>query len=169
MIATVVFDLTVAILIGVAMSVVIFVYNVSKLQITVSGIDCTKLKTDAGVALTDYENTVVVYLTGPLYFGSAGRLERKMADFSNKSNVIFSMRGVPFADLTGVQMLSELCARLKSQNSEVYFTGVQPKVTEMLVRHGVADVVGQNNILWSTDIALKDIAAKKTEKTVCGW
>ena len=66
MVATVAFDLTLAILIGVVLSLALFVVNVSNMQITISEVDGSKL--EEGAYYPEYEHTQVVYLTGPLYF-----------------------------------------------------------------------------------------------------
>ena len=67
MAATVVFDLTKAILIGVIFSLIIFVVNVSDMQVTVADVDPEKL--GEGMDNERLRFTKVVYITGPLYFG----------------------------------------------------------------------------------------------------
>jgi Sulfate permease and related transporters (MFS superfamily) len=158
MAATVVFDLTIAILIGVVLSLALFVVNISKMQITVSEVDGSKLQD--GVYYPGYKHTRVVYLAGPLYFGTANQLAAKFSDSSNKSEIIFSMRGVPFTDLTGVQILLELCEKLKTEQTEIYFTSVQPKVMENFYRYNAVDIIGEDKFFWSADQALKEIANK---------
>lgn len=162
MIATVVFDLTVAILIGIALSLVLFVINISNINISISEVDGTKL--GEGIYCRDYEHTRVAYLAGPLYFGTANQLAAKVAEASGCGAIVFSMRGVSFADLTGVQMLSELCEKLRSEQTEVYFAGVQPKVMDTFKRQELVENIGEDKFFWSADLALKEIASKSDKK-----
>lgn len=154
MFATVVFDLTVAILIGVVFSVLMFIVKVSDMQITVADVDPDKLADN--ITLTEaHKNTSVVYIAGPLYFGTSNKLEEKLSDLDRKEVIIFSMRGVPLADISGIQVLDRLVSQLSRDNVSVYFTCVQPAVMEMFERLGMSDKVGAENFYWSTDKVLQ--------------
>ncbi len=157
MAATVVFDLTIAILIGVLFSVVMFVIKVSDMQINTSDINPDRLPEH----LQGFKDrkAVVVYVTGPLYFGTSNRLEEALAELSDKEIIIFSMRGVPFADASGVQAMQELVNALSENNVMVYFTAIQPPVMEMINRCGLSDDVGSDKFFWSTDKALEYICS----------
>ncbi|OGO92549.1 MAG: sulfate permease [Clostridiales bacterium GWF2_38_85] len=152
MIATVVFDLTIAIMIGIVFSVIIFIINISDVQVSIADVDKEKLC--GRKYCVHHEHTSVAYIVGPLYFGTANKLGDKLASASQKDILILSLRGVPFADLSGVQALEELCKKLKAENTEVYFAGVQPKVMEMFRRCNIVDEVGEQNFFWSADKAL---------------
>ena len=67
MAATVIFDLTVAIIIGILFSVIMFVLKVSDMTVNVADVDPAKID----IADKDGKlcGTKVVYVTGPLYFG----------------------------------------------------------------------------------------------------
>lgn len=157
MTATIIFDLTIAILIGVLFSIVVFVLKVSDMQVNVSDVDSSKLG-DSNTNSEKYSRTSVVYITGPLYFGTASRLEEKLSSLAEKDTVILSMRGVPFADLSGTLALQELCLRLSNQNVAVYFTCVQPKVMEMFDRCGIKEHFGIERFYWSTDKLLNSFS-----------
>ncbi|MDF2840763.1 MAG: Sulfate permease and related transporter superfamily, partial [Clostridia bacterium] len=135
MASTVIFDLTIAIIIGVFFSIVMFVIKVSDMQISVSDIDPNKLQ-DKTQYHDNHKRTCVIYITGPLYFGTANKLEEKLSAFGEKDLLIFSMRGVPLADVSGVKVLEDLCVRLTQQNKAVFFTCLQPAVMEMFERCG---------------------------------
>lgn len=157
MAATVIFDLTIAIMIGVLFSLVMFVVKISDMQITTSDVDPKKLPDDTEYT-EKHKRTCVVYLSGPLYFGTAGKLREKLPDTSKKDILIFSMRGVTLADVSGVEALNELCASLSEKNVSVYFTCVQPAVMEMFDRCGMSDTVGEEKFFWSTDKVLDKIS-----------
>ncbi|MGN0585804.1 MAG: sodium-independent anion transporter, partial [Oscillospiraceae bacterium] len=79
-------------------------------------------------------------------------------DLHEKQIIIFSMRGVPYADASGVQTLQELVAALSEKNIVVYFTAVQPPVMEMFDRCGLSGDIGADSFFWSTDKALDKLA-----------
>ncbi|MDF2530541.1 MAG: Sulfate permease and related transporter superfamily [Clostridia bacterium] len=157
MAATVIFDLTIAIIIGVFFSIVMFVIKVSDMQINVSDIDPNKLQ-DKTQYSDHHKRTCVIYITGPLYFGTANKLEEKLSSFAEKDVLIFSMRGVPLADISGVKVLEDLCLRLSQQNKAVYFTCIQPAVMEMFERCGMKEYIGEDKFFWSTDKVLSKLS-----------
>lgn len=164
MAATVVFDLTIAILAGVGFSIIAFVVNISKIEISVSKVESSRLTGNA--ADINHEDTCVAYITGPLYFGSAGRLEQQLAACGEKRNVILSMRGVPLADISGVNALQELFLKLEHEGTHVYFACVHPAVFEMFERCGFTDFAPASCFFWSTDKALAAIARAESGTTV---
>ncbi len=157
MAATVIFDLTIAILVGVLFSVIMFVLKVSDMQVNVADVDASKLGIEDNEC---FKNTKVVYITGPLYFGTSNKLSEKLHKLEKEksANIIFSMRGVPVADISGVQALMELCEGLTNQGDEIYFSCVQPQVDEMLTRCGLVEKYGKERFFWSTDKALLMLA-----------
>ena len=157
MVATVIFDLTIAILVGVLFSVIMFVLKVSDMQVNIAGVDASKVGIEDNEC---FKNTKVVYITGPLYFGTSNKLSEKLHKLEKEksANIIFSMRGVPVADISGVQALMELCEGLTQQGDEIYFSCVQPQVDEMLTRCGLVEKYGKERFFWSTDKALVKLA-----------
>ncbi len=150
MAATVIFDLTIAILIGVAFSIVMFVVKVSDMQVSVSEVDTTKLD-EEHVDPEKLKFTSVVYISGPLYFGTCNKLEEKIEALNENYIVIFSMRGVTIADISGVEALRDYCEKLISEGRMVYFSCVQSNVMDMMERCGFKDRFKYEMFFWSTD------------------
>lgn len=157
MIATVVFDLTIAIVIGVAFSIIMFVVKVSDMQVTVAEVDPQRLD-DPEIDPEKLKYTCVVYISGPLYFGTCAKLEEKISALGENYNVIFSMRGVTVADISGVEALHEYCERLISNGIMVYFSCVQPPVMSMIERCGLKERFHDDMFFWSTDTAFRYIS-----------
>ena len=158
MAATVVFDLTKAILIGVVFSLIMFVVKVSDMQVTVADVDPEKLDMD-NVDPEKLKFTSVVYITGPLYFGTCAKLEDKVSSLGDSYNIIFSMRGVTVADISGIEALHEYCERLILQGRMVYFSCVQPSVMDLFERTGLKeDRFKHNMFFWSTDKVFEHIS-----------
>lgn len=156
MLSTVLFDLTTAIIIGVAISVIAFVYKVSDVQVNISDVIPSKLTGEQGEE--SFADIGVVYVTGPLYFGSVRKLEDALNCVAHKKRLIFSMRGVTLADLSGVRALQEICARLSREGCDISFSCLQPSVRQMFDVCGLTGAVGEDHMYWSTDLALKTAA-----------
>lgn len=157
MVCTVVFDLTVAIIVGVAFSFLLFVVKSSKIEINVSKIENSKLKnSDADVEGT-HGDGAVVYVTGSIFFGNIAALTETVENLEDYKEIIFSLRGVSAIDTSGAQSLYEICHNLKESDVKVCFCGVQKSVKEMMTRAGIIDLMGEENFYWSVDKALLDI------------
>ena len=83
------------------------------------------------------------------------------------------MRGVSLIDTTGVQMLAEISSSLRKKGTKVLFTGVQPKVKQMMSRGGLVEQVGEKYFFW--DVAqsivaienhMLEVAQKKSEMAI---
>jgi len=160
MLSTVVFDLTVAIIIGVVFSVFAFVVNVADIAIDVSDLDEARLKTQ-GIDLTkDHGATKVVSLTGPVFFATVEKLEAALSDISDVSLIIFSLRGVPTMDVSGAEKLGELMEVYEKKNIHVVVSGVQPKVRAMLDRCDLTESIGADNFYDSFNDAASAVARK---------
>ncbi len=157
MTATVIFDLTAAIIIGVAFSIIMFVVKVSDMQVTVAEVDPHRLD-DPEIDPKKLKYTCVVYISGPLYFGTCAKLEEKISALGENYNVIFSMRGVTVADISGVEALHEYCERLIASGIMVYFSCVQPPVMSMIERCGLKERFHDDMFFWSTDTAFRYIS-----------
>lgn len=157
MAATVIFDLTVAIIIGVVFSIVMFIVKVSDMQVTVAEIDTEKLD-EKHVDPEKLKYTCVVYISGPLYFGTCSKLEDKITALGENYNIIFSMRGVTIADISGIEALRDYCEKTISQGKMVYFSCVQNDVMTMMERCGFKDRFKYDMYFWSTDKVFEHIS-----------
>lgn len=170
MVCTVLFDLTTAILVGVLFSVILFVVRIADIEINLSDIDVDKLIANGIDVQYHHRRTKVIYLSGPIFFATTDKLSQEMENLDNLHYMILSMRGVPLIDTTGVQMLAEMSASLRTQGTKVLFAGVQPKVKEMMARSGLVDQVGENYFFWGVEqsiVAIEEhmleVAAQKEE------
>lgn len=154
MIATVVFDLTIAIVIGVVAAMLIFVLKSCELKIALSDIDEKKL---GNTAESIHHNIKMVYLTGPLFFGTQEQLTKALQDVGKLKGIIFSMRGVPSIDDSAINELDELLQEFRAQGTAVLFCGVQPQVLHTMERAGFTEKVGQDCFLWDAVTAIQKL------------
>ena len=162
MIATVVFDLTIAIVAGVVAAMLIFILKSSKLEVAVSGVDTDKLA-DKGVS-GDHTRTRVIYISGPLFFGTQDVLTNKINELKHTSSIVLSMRGVPNIDDSAINELDSIYGELKQKNKNIVFCGVCKTVMGKLEQAGFVEKIGKNNFYWDAVEALKGIEKKDTAK-----
>ena len=153
--ATVVLDLTQAIVIGVGASIILILFKLTDIDITVSDIEKDRLE-EIGINLPKVSGKVrVAYLTGAIFFSVVDKLVKKLSEQEGVTEgLILSMRGVPVIDLSGIQALIELVEELESHGTEVYLTSVQPKVLEEMRKGGLVDMIGEEYIFQSAEQAI---------------
>lgn len=154
MIATVVLDLTQAIIIGVAFSSFLIIVKLTDIDISVSEIDKDRLE-EVGVHLPKISNKVrIAYLTGTIFFAVVDKLVKQLRKQDSAEALILSMRGVPMIDLSGIEAMIDLVRELEANGTEVYLTSVQPKVLEEMRRGGLIDLIGEEYVFQSAEQAI---------------
>lgn len=159
MVSTVVFDLTVAIVIGVVAAMIVFVVKSSELRVTSSDIDEAKLK--GKVRSGHHEEFKVVYVSGPLFFGTQEKLINQLEALCGNPQVILSMRGVPTADDISLSELERLYNTLLEKGTQISFTGVQTAVSEMMDRAGFRERIGEEHFYWDAVAAIKALEVRE--------
>ena len=159
MIATVALDLTQAILIGIAISALIYIrQSAGSAGVTDEAVDPERLRQIGQRAAGDrVSSTHIYYLTGPLFFGSVHPVLEAFETAREYRAIVISMRGVPLIDAMGSQALAQIVEEQHKRGGMVCFSGLQPAVREMFGRTGLLEQVGAENIFWSADQAIMAI------------
>jgi SulP family sulfate permease len=149
---TVIFDLTVAIEVGVLIACLLCMRrmaettDVSMINDEIDPNEGTDVQNNAEHLIIP-QGAEVYEINGPYFFGIANRFEEVMRDVENTPKVrIIRMRKVPFIDSTGVHNLSNLCKSCKQKGIQVVLSGVNEKVMKVLVNAGLDKELGNNNI-----------------------
>ncbi len=152
---TVIFDLTIAIEVGVVLAVVLFVRRVMQTThvnvFTGDSLAATEDSEKASMEDTDRlsipQGVEVYEIDGPFFFGLASRFEElERTKGGNVKVRIIRMRKVPFIDSTGVNNLRNLCERTSKRGVTVILSGVTDKVYNTLKKFGVDQEIGNENI-----------------------
>ena len=158
---TVVFDLTIAIEIGLLLSVVLFLKRTSEatsIKIFGSEID-PNIESDLELheeKLFVPEGVAVYEIDGPYFFGVANKFDEIMTRMSKPPRVrIIRMRRVPFIDSTGLHNLENLCIQSRRQGSIVILSGVTMQVRKTLLKAKFDDIIPEDHICSHINIALK--------------
>ena len=156
MLATVVFDLTTAIILGVIYSAVLYMAKSSHIRISFSDIDEGKVRAEGGTPAV-LRSSGVAYITGPLFFGAVDEFNHRMAAMPAYDHVILSMRGMPSVDVSGAQAMLELCQSLREQGKSVACCGMSEPVRTYFDRAGITELLGEESYFWSADQAIVDL------------
>jgi SulP family sulfate permease len=131
MVATIVFDLTVAILLGIGFSMILFIVRSAKLTVDISDPDRD------GDSHPDY---VVAYISGPVFFANLGGLFNKIEQaLGGCDTLILSFRGVPAVDTSGVEAILECIDELTEKGVKISICGMNDNVRKMLEKGGLRD------------------------------
>ncbi|MBD8040780.1 sulfate permease [Phocaeicola sp. Sa1CVN1] len=163
---TVIFDLTVAIEVGLVIACVSFMKRVmetTQISVITDEIDPNK-ESDVETHeehLVIPEGVEVYEINGPYFFGIATKFEEIMARLGDRPQIrIIRMRKVPFIDSTGIHNLTTLCEMSQKENIHIILSGVNPQVHAVLERSGFYTLLGKENICSNINEAL-DVARKE--------
>ncbi len=149
---TVIFDLTIAIEIGLLLAVVLFMRRV--MENTEIKVYSEQLDVAEGTDLTQHEvldvaNGVSVYeIDGPFFFGVATKFDELMRSaLADKPKVrIIRMRKVSFIDATGLHNLEILIRSSQNEGIHVVLSGVKDNVRASLEQAGIDKMIGADHI-----------------------
>lgn len=164
-ILTVVFDLVVAIEIGMVLACLLFIKRMSEETHVDSWTYVDDDTPDVDEHLRRLPLQIRVYeITGPLFFGAADAIEHIVVkDFT--TCLILRMRSVPALDSTALNALQNLTKVCESKGITLVFSHVNEQPMKVMVKSGFVDLVGKENfcpnIRAALDHAEKIIATAK--------
>ena len=158
---TIIFDLTIAIEVGLIIACVLFMKRVmetTKISVITNEIDPNS-ELDIAVHeehLSIPKGVEVYEINGPYFFGIATQFEEVMAQLGDRPAVrIIRMRKVPFIDSTGIHNLSNLCRMSQKEKTTIVLSGVNEKVHNVLRKSGFYELLGEENICPNINVALE--------------
>lgn len=150
---TVIFDLTIAIEIGLLLAVILFLRRVmenTQIKVYSEQLDVAEGTDSTRHEVLDVAPGVGVYeIDGPFFFGVATKFDEMMRSTLGSQTPIvriIRMRKVPFIDATAVHNLELLIKSSQGDGVHVVLSGVNPIVRQTLMKSGVADLVGDDHI-----------------------
>ncbi len=168
---TVIFDLTVAIEVGLVIACVLFMKRVmetTQISVITDEIDPNK-ESDLEVHeehLIIPKGVEVYEINGPYFFGIATKFEEVMAELGDRPKIrIIRMRKVPFIDSTGIHNLATLCRMSQKENIHIILSGVNEQVHTVLEKSGFYELLGKENICSNINEALEVATKEITELT----
>ena len=161
---TVIFDLTVAIEVGLICACLLFMRRMAEttdVKVISDEINPAEEESDFQLGnlehLTIPEGVEVYEINGPYFFGAGNKFEEIMGALGRGGRPkvrIIRMRKVPFVDSTGIHNLTNLCLMSQREGIQVVLSGVNEKVQAVLHKAKFDELVGNENICSHINIAL---------------
>ncbi|MGL4331728.1 MAG: SulP family inorganic anion transporter [Bacteroidales bacterium] len=170
---TVLFDLSIAIEVGLLLAVFLFMKRVqetSTISIATETIDPSEgTDLDIKEVLVIPKKVEVYEIDGPFFFGIANKFDEQMSVIGVKPKIrIIRMRHVPFIDATGLQNLQTLMRNSHKEHIKVLLSGVNDHVRSALEKSGFINEFGDeiifSNITDALDEATRLLPALETKQ-----
>lgn len=157
---TVIFDLTVAIQIGMILAVILFMRRMA--MVTNVGVITRELTDEEesydpnSINKREVPKSVEVFeVNGPFFFGAASTFKDAMHVIEEPPKVrIIRMRNVPAIDATGLHTLEEFYKDSKKQGTTIVLSGVHTQPLYAMTQAGLLDMFGEENVFGNIDDAL---------------
>ncbi len=149
---TVIFDLTIAIEIGLLLAIILFLRRVmenTQIRVYSEQLDVAEGTDSNTHEVLDVARGVEVYeIDGPFFFGIATKFDDLMRSTMGRKPLvrIIRMRKVPFIDATGLHNLETLIRSSQAEGIRIVLSGVNEKVHHTLDNASINDLVGSDNI-----------------------
>lgn len=152
---TVIFDLVVAIEIGMVLACLLFIKRMSEETHADSWVYTDDDTPDIDEHLQKLPLQIRVYeITGPLFFGAADTIEHIVVkDFTRC--LVLRMRGVPALDSTAMNALQNLVKTCESKGITLVFSHVNEQPMHVMEKAGFVELVGKENFQSNISAALK--------------
>ncbi len=151
---TVVFDLVVAILVGLSLACLLFMKRMADVS-TVKEWEYVEDSGDDQGRLKKVPSHVMVYeFTGPLFFGAADKIPHIERN-TGRNVLILRMRAVPAMDITALNSLRRLYEECRSKDIQVLFSHVNEQPMTVFQKSGLYDLVGEDSFVPNIDAALE--------------
>ncbi len=161
-----------AIIIGVLMSLSLYLSRTSKPQVRVR----TPNPNSSSRKFTDAENAPecqqirFVRIDGSLFFGATSHIRESLAaqDQENpkQKHIVIVAHGINFIDLAGAQYLAEEAQQRRAAGGGLYFIRVKDIVQEQLAESGALKIIGGINLFDSKTEAIREIY-ERIDRDVC--
>ena len=154
---TVIFDLVVAIAIGIVLASILFMKRMAD-ETHIYGWKYTADETtdeDHIELKTVPKNTLVYEISGPMFFGVSNKMLKVLLDIEGKNAVILRMRGVPALDATALSCLEEIYTKMKKKNVTLILSHVNEQPMSVMQKAGFDVKIGAENFCQHIDDALK--------------
>lgn len=156
-ILTVVFDLVVAIEIGMVLAVFLFMKRMADTSEVKAWIYKEELDENEISEHTDLKyvpkNTMVYEISGPMFFAAANDY-LDFADKKNKKVLIIRMRNVPAMDISGLETLEQIYTQCQKKGITLLLSHVNEQPMNVLKKGEFIEKIGLDNICVNIDAAL---------------
>lgn len=154
---TIVFDLVVAICVGLVLSTLMFMKRMSDETNTYGWKEIDEADDADNIGLKVVPEGVTVFeITGPIFFGAATKfLDSLSSADKQKKVVVLRMRSVPAIDATGIHAFESLIERFEKKGKRLVISHANEQPLKVMKKSGIYKKIGKENFCPNIDAALK--------------
>lgn len=152
---TVIFDLVVAIVVGIILATILFMKRMSD-ETNVRGWTVVDDASDPdSIRLKSVPADTMVYeITGPIFFGASDKVSEIFAT-ADKKVIILRMRSVPAIDATGVHSFETILKTCRRKGITLIISHANEQPMKVFEKSGMAAEIGAENFCPNIDAALE--------------
>jgi len=171
-VATLLLPVQNAVLLGVVLSIIAYVYRSSLdgrvVQIVFTA-DGRSLQEQSAPESVPSNAITILNIYGSVFYASAEVIRQLFPDpaTANRSVVILGLRGRSELGSTFLKVLERYANELQAHNSQLMLMGVTPDVLQQLVKTGMIASLGESNIFLETDILGESLS--RSHKAAQSW
>jgi len=171
--ATLFLELEFAIMLGVFLSLVVYLNRTSRPSVISRVPDPKDAKraftTDS--SLPECPQFKIVRIDGSLFFGAVNYVEQQLQDIDahnpGQKHLMIVAKGMNFVDLAGAEMLAKEAKRRKKMGGGLYMYEVKDKVCDMLKKGGFTEDLEEGNMFHSKTQALSVVVNDQLDHDIC--
>ena len=171
--ATLLLELEFAILLGVMLSLIMYLNRTSRPRIYTRVPDPRlpnrKFNTDSSLA--ECPQLKLVRVDGSLFFGAISHVREVLSSFQQQDpgqkNLLLLAQGINFVDLAGAEFLEEEAKSRRAHGGGLYLYRVKEAVCHELRKDKSLDIIGQENIFHSKEEAIGVIVQQHLDMSIC--
>lgn len=154
---TIVFDLVVAICIGLVLSTLLFMKRMSDETNAYGWKEIDENTDTEHIGLKKIPEGVTVFeITGPLFFGVANKFSDALSHSDKTKKVlVLRMRSVPAIDATGIHAFENIIEKLEKKGKTIIISHANEQPLKVLKKSGLYKRIGKENFCPHIDDALK--------------
>ncbi|HKK13170.1 MAG TPA: SulP family inorganic anion transporter [Gammaproteobacteria bacterium] len=147
LVLTVFVDLITAVGIGMIMAALVFMKRMADLQLeSITAItdpceECPLTEEEARLLEAGGGRILLFHLGGPMSFGAAKGMVRRLAGFDEYNALVLDLTDVPSVDFTTARAIDDMISDAQGSGREVFVAGIQPRVRKLLENQGVLQAV----------------------------
>jgi SulP family sulfate permease len=166
-------ELEFAILLGVMLSLVLYLNRTSRPKIysRVPDPRLPRRKFNTDASLPECPQLKLVRIDGSLFFGAISHVRETLVTFEQQNpgqkNLLLLAQGVNFVDLAGAEFLENEAERRRENGGRLFLYRVKEGVSQTLRKDGAINTIGEENIFYGKEEALSTIVNKHLDMSIC--
>ena len=172
--ATLLLELEFAILVGVTLSLVVYLNRTSRPSMRSLVPDprhATRKMAVLEQGLAECPQLKILRIEGSIYFGAVNHVDAHFDTLREVSpgqkNLLLLSKSINFVDVAGAELLAHEAERRRQMGGQLYLYSLRQPVRDMLARGGYIDQIGQANIYASKHEAIGGVFAR-LDRSICG-